>query len=119
MNAEEKLILKLTATLNCYFCLTAHVEREMQEATGFTQLMAGALGKRLAPKLPRTFSDVVLTYREGAKFYWSTTAPNVDLKARTLPLDPKLEPTFGPIVAGFAQRVKTALPAEPTTNPKG
>lgn len=118
MNAEEKLILKLTATLNCYFCLTAHVERELNEAAGHTQIMAGALGKKLAPKLPRTFSDVALTFREGAEFFWSTTAPNVDLKARTLPLSDKLPPSFGQVVDSYKARVATATKlTQPTTQP--
>ncbi len=106
MNAEEKLVSKLTSDLVAFFFLSAHVERELNEAAGYTQLMASALGRKLAPKLPRTFSDVVLARREGDKFFWSTTAMNVDLKTRTLPLSDTLQPSFVQIVDRWRQRAK-------------
>lgn len=105
MNAEEKLIKKLCADLKCFFVLTAHIEREVDEVAGQTQLMVGCLGRKLAPKLPKDFSDVILTYREGTSFFWSTVAPNVDLKARTLPLANKLQPSFGQVVEAWQKRV--------------
>ena len=106
MNAEEKLIYKLTSDLDCFFVLTAHVERETDETIGRQQLMASALGRRLAPKLPRTFSDVVLAQKEGEKFTWSTAALNVDLKTRSLPVAAELAPSFVPIVRRFNERVQ-------------
>ena len=108
MNAEEKLIKKLCADTKCFFVLTAHVEREMDETIGRPQLMAGALGRKLAPKLPKDFSDVVYAYREGADFFWSTTAANIDLKARTLPLEDKLSPSFGQVVEAWQKRTALA-----------
>jgi hypothetical protein len=114
MNAEEKLIYKLTADLDCFFVLTAHVERETDEVLGRQQLMASALGRKLAPKLPRTFSDVVLAEKEGDKFSWSTIAMNVDLKARSLPLQAGLPPSFVPIVERYRKRAKLASPAQET-----
>ena len=108
MNAEAKLITKCCSDIKCFFVLTAHVEREMDETIGRPQLMVGALGRKLAPKLPKDFSDVVLAYREGTEFFWSTIAPNVDLKARTLPLSDKLKPTFDQIIKPWRERVKLA-----------
>jgi len=108
MNAEEKLVKKLCADTKCFFVLTAHVEREMDETIGRPQLMAGALGRKLAPKLPKDFSDVVYAHRSGTDFLWSTTAANIDLKARTLPLSDKLEPSFGQVVDAWKKRVKVA-----------
>lgn len=105
MNAEEKLIKKLCADLKCFFILNAHIEREPDEIAGQTQIMVSCLGRRLAPKLPKDFSDVVLSYREGKEFFWSTVAPNVDLKARTLPLENKLQPSFGQVVEAWRKRV--------------
>lgn len=104
MNAEEKLILKLTSDLKCFFVLTAHIEKEPDIVTGVPIVMVGALGRKLAPKLPRTFSDVILTAREGDKFTWSTAALNVDLKARSLPIRDGLTPSFGQIVEAWKRR---------------
>lgn len=104
MNMEEKLILKLTSDLKCFFVLTAHIEKEPDIVTGVPLTMVGALGRKLAPKLPRTFSDVILSVKEGAKFTWSTAAVNVDLKSRTLPIRDGLAPDFGQIVEVWKRR---------------
>ncbi len=108
MNAEEKLLLKLCSDLRCFFILTAHLEREVDEVVGGVKLMAGALGRKLAPKLPRNFSDVICAYREGPGFFWSTIMHNVDLKTRSLPLRDKLSPTFEQIVEAHKKRAETA-----------
>lgn len=104
MNAEEKLILKLTSDLKCFFVLTAHVEKEPDILTGVPITMVGALGRRLAPKLPRTFSDVILAVKEADKFTWSTAALNVDLKSRSLPIKDGLRPDFSQIVDVWKRR---------------
>lgn len=104
MNAEEKLILKLTSDLKCFFVLTAHVEKEPDILTGVPLTMVGALGRKLAPKLPRTFSDVILSVKEGDKFTWSTAAVNVDLKSRSLPIKDNLRPDFSQIVEVWKRR---------------
>jgi hypothetical protein len=108
MNAEEKLIKKLCSDLKCFGCITAHVEREPDMLTGTPKIMVSALGRKLAPKLPKDFSDVVYAYREGSNFYWSTIASNVVLKARTLPLKDKLLPSFGQVVESFRKRLSAA-----------
>ena len=104
MNAEEQLIYKLCADLKCFFVLTSHLDKEMDEVLGKPQFMAAALGRKLAPKLPRLFSDVILAYREGDRFWWSTSAVDVDLKTRTLPLRSKIDPDFGQIVEAWRKR---------------
>lgn len=104
MNAEVKLVKKLCSDLRCFFCLTAHIEKEMDETIGRPMIMVSALGRKVAPKLPKDFSDVVQAYREGAEFFWSTTSANVDLKARTLPLSGKLPPQFGQVVDSWKKR---------------
>ena len=90
----QRLLDKLSNDTNCHFILIAHIEPEKDEVTGGTQLMASTLGRKLAPKLPRNFSDVVLARREESKFYWSTTNARADLKARNLPLSDTIEPSF-------------------------
>jgi hypothetical protein len=104
MAAEEKLILKLCGDLKCFFVLTAHIEKEPDIVSGVPITMVGALGKKLAPKLPRTFSDVILAQKEGDKFTWSTAAVNVDLKSRSLPIKDGLEPSFEQIVRVWKER---------------
>lgn len=106
MGALEKLLNSLSSGLKCIFVLTAHLERETDELTGGTKLMASALGRKLAPKLPRFFSEVVHAVRDEKGFYWSTNSTNVVTKRRILPLDTKIPPTFKPIVEGYRSRLK-------------
>lgn len=106
MGLLEKLLLSLTSQVKCSFVLTAHVEKEVNEITGATQVMAAALGRKLAPKLPRFFSEVVMAHRVGDQFYWSNTASNVDLKKRSLPLGDKLNPSFVPVMEAYRARVQ-------------
>ena len=113
MNMIDKLLLTLTSNLQCLFVLTAHIEREMDEVTGGTKLMTSTLGRKLAPKIPRFFSEVVLTSTEGGKYYWNTTSANIDLKHRALPLGQKLNPSFAPIIAAYNQRI-AYLKGQPT-----
>ena len=123
MNAEEKLVMKWCADLRCFFTLTAHIEREMDETIGRPMLGPGFLGRKLAPKLPRFFSDYVKSYREGDQFFWSTVDSQMDLKARTLPLRDKLQPSFEQIVATWRQRaeqaqVQASVPVKPVPVPE-
>jgi hypothetical protein len=104
MENLERLITKLTTDLRCHVVLTAHLERETDELTGGTTLMASTLGKKLAPRLPRFFSDVIHCKREGAKFSWSTATVNVDLKARNLSLGDNLIPSFVPVAESWRKR---------------
>lgn len=108
MGAVEKFLGKLTSDVYCHVCLTSHVEREIDEVGGLPKNMVSTLGRKLAPKIPKMFSDVVLAYREGTQFFWSTATPQYDLKARTLPLSAKLAPDFGQVVQGWEARKKLA-----------
>lgn len=108
MGLLDKLIFSLTSGLRCTFVLVGHLEREFNEVTGQTTLMAATLGKKLAPRLPRFFSEVVLSTRESTKFGWSTSQTGVDLKQRSLPLSDKLEPNFAPVVAAYRKRLEAA-----------
>lgn len=101
MDNLERLVNKLCASTKCFFVLTAHLEREHDEVVGSTQLMASTLGRKLAPRLPRFFSDVVQTVRSGDKFLWDTAAVNVDLKARNLALQSGLRPDFAQIIEAW------------------
>lgn len=94
----ERLTTKCCVDLKCHFVLTAHLEREKDEVTGGETIMASTLGRKLAPKLPRFFSEVIHVKRDGDKYYWSTSTFNVDLKTRYLGLSDKILPSFKPII---------------------
>ena len=104
MEAEELFLDILISNTRCCVCCIAHIEKELDEVQGRTVLMASFLGKKLAPKIPGMFSDVVLAVKDGATFRWSTTFANVDLKARTLPLSDSITPSFVQVVEGWRKR---------------
>lgn len=112
MNFISDLVMKITSDRKCFFVLTSHVEKEMNELTGVTQVMTSTLGRKLAPKLPRFFSEVVWAKRQiqgtVATFTWSTIDNNADLKNRGLPISDKLPPTFAPLVERFRKRTSSS-----------
>lgn len=117
MNLLEQFLLTMTSNLHCLFVLTAHLDREVDEVMGGTKLMVSALGRKLAPRIPRFFSEVVLTVREGSNFFWSTSGVGVDLKFRALPIAERLTPTFKPIVDAYKRRLAEAAPATVAAKP--
>ena len=64
MDYEERIITACTSII-APFVLIGHVEREVNEVSGSIDVMVGALGRKLAPKLPRLFSDVIYAQRRG------------------------------------------------------
>lgn len=111
MNSLEMLLLKLSSDCKCFFILIAHVEKEPDELTGGTKIYASALGRKLAPKIPRFFSEVILARKQGEQFFWSTASTEADLKFRALPNNANIIPSFQPIVDAYRRRVTmSALP---------
>lgn len=110
MNFVSDLIMKVASDRSCFFTLTAHVEKEPNEITGVNQIMVSTLGRKLAPKIPRFFSEVVYAQRRlpsgKAEFTWSTADSQADLKNRALPISDKLAPSFVPLVANYRERMK-------------
>lgn len=104
MDQIEKLIRQLTDGCKCHFVLTSHVEREIDQVLGGVKLTVATLGTKLAPKIPPMFSDVILTSREGDKFFWSTANGQADLKTRNLPIADHLAPDFKPILTKWLSR---------------
>lgn len=100
----EKMIRQLADGCRCHFVLTAHVEREMDQVFGGVKLTVSTLGRALAPKIPPMFSDVILTYREGQNFFWSTDNAQADLKARNLPIRSNLPQDFKQILEKWKSR---------------
>jgi hypothetical protein len=54
--------------------------------------------RKLAPKLPRFFDDVILCENKEGKFSWATVSSNVDLKWRNLQGGKDLLPSFVPLI---------------------
>lgn len=100
----ERLINKLCTDTKCWFILTAHIEREMDEVSGKTSLTVSTLGRKLAPVIPRYFSDVILAIRDGTKYSWSTAALNVDLKSRNLPIRDGIDPSFSQLIDSWLKK---------------
>ena len=109
MNLEEMFITSLCNTTLCYFVLIGHIDREKDEITGGTKIMLGLLGKKLAPKIPADFRDVVLTIKEKDKYFWSNMSTDVDAKKGALPNGDRLAPDFKPIVDAFQKRLRETL----------
>jgi len=107
MNFIEALLMKVNSDRQCYFCLTAHIEKEMDEITGVMRIMTSTLGRKLAPKIPRFFSEVVYAKRttQAPQFRWSTIDSSADLKNRVLAVSDVLPPSFVPVVEGHKRRL--------------
>jgi hypothetical protein len=109
MSATEQLLLKLSSDCNCFFLLTSHLEKEPDELTGMARVTVSTLGRKLAPKIPRFFSEVIRARKDAAgKFLWATQDSEADLKNRALPSSASLSQDFGPIVAAYQRRIKLA-----------
>lgn len=123
MTFVSDLIMKLTSDRKCFFTLTSHVEKEMNEITGVNQVMVSTLGRKLAPKLPRFFSEVVYAKRtlvgKDVRFTWSTVDTSADLKNRALPVSENLPPSFVPIVERYRSRSKAGTEATVASVPAG
>lgn len=104
MDNLSRLITKLTTDTKAHFILTAHLEPEKDETTGRIVNMPATLGKKLAPQIPRFFDDTINTVREGSSFRWSTSTPNTALKARDLPINDNLPPTFVQIMNNWREK---------------
>lgn len=112
MNFIEALLMKINSDRRCYFVLTAHIEKEMDEISGANKIMTSTLGRKLAPKIPRFFGELVYATRtlDGDKptFNWSTVDRNADLKNRVLPVSSKIPPDFKLVVEGHKKRLLLA-----------
>jgi len=104
MDNLGRLINKLVTDTKCHLVLTAHLEPERDEVTGRVVNMPSTLGRKLAPQLPRFFDNCINTIREGSSFKWSTATANTALKARDLPIDDNLQPSFIQIMDNYRKQ---------------
>jgi hypothetical protein len=89
--------------LNCYFMVTGHIEMESDEAKGTTKFMISTVGRKLAPKLPRVFSEVVYAKKDNGKYVWTTDDSKVITKSRALPVG-TMPADFGILVDIYEKR---------------
>jgi len=116
---------KINSDRQCFFNLTCHVEKEVDDMTGAKKVMVSTIGAKLAPKIPPFFSEFVrcsrvLDVKTGAaSFSWSTVASDMDLKNRALPMSATMPADFKPVVDAYRRRVRLAgasptPPVQPT-----
>lgn len=120
-NVVHNMLLKINSDRKCFFNLTTHIEKEMDELSGVKKLMVSTIGAKLAPKIPSFFGDVIKASRAveagKAKFKWSTLDVGQDLKNRALPISDNLPADLGPVIDSYERRLKQAAgntPAKPT-----
>lgn len=107
-NVIFNILKKVTNDRHCFFTLTAHVEKEIDEMSGVKKVTVSTLGAKLAPKIPPLFSEVVLVKKtvvgDSAAFTWSTLDAGADTKNRALPLKAVLLPDFKQVVDAYKAR---------------
>lgn len=103
-NTIKMLLGPLCSDTRCTLVMIAHVDREKDELTGGTTLMVKTLGAKLAPDIPKMFSDVIMAERSGAKFTWSTATSNSVTKTRNLEIRAGLDPSFVPLIEGWKRK---------------
>lgn len=125
--ATKKFLHHLVFSTKCLFVATAHLERETNESNGLTELMISTFGRKLAPVIPRFFSDVIVTDRidpQGVigtvtpQWTWATVKPGVRTKTRNLPWSTKLNCDFVPLLNNFRQRQALAKVGAPPVQPQ-
>lgn len=104
MKTIENLINQICTGFHCHAVVTAHMERELDEVNGGIKIYASTIGRKLAPVLPRNFTDVLLAKRMGTKFLWDSADPQADLKSRNAPISAELPPSFVPLVTKWKSR---------------
>ena len=105
MKAELQLINMLTFETKCMFILTAHQERLLDQVNGGMLIQVNALGQKNAPEIPKNFSDFIYTYYDKGEYFWATDFTNMDLKARNLPRQRELKPSFVPLLENWQARI--------------
>lgn len=110
MNLQLMFIKRMKTDLRCFFTLTAHPDKELNEITGVKQITSGALGQKNAGKIGQDFGEIVYCKRGTTKkdFKWSTIEPNTALKSRGLPMSANIEPDFSQIVDVHLARLRKA-----------
>lgn len=108
-NFVYNMLVKINCDRRCFFILTSHIEKEMDELQGIKKLMVSAIGAKLAPKIPPFFSEVIKCERlQNNEYNWSTFDTGMDLKHRALPNSNRIKPDFQQIVDAYHRRLRLA-----------
>lgn len=97
-NTLKMFLGPLTTQVKATVVMIAHIDREKDEITGGTSIMVKTLGSKLAPDIPRMFSDCIRARREGSKFVWDTADSQSTVVGRHLDIASSLEPSFVPLI---------------------
>lgn len=109
MNVERSFIHQLCSSLNCFFVMTAHLEKEINLVEGGTELTLSCLGAKNAPKIGRYFSEIAMAKRnKDGKFFWSTADMQAALKHRGLKFSGELQPSLREVYNVHQSRLKQA-----------
>lgn len=108
MDNLQNIMIKLTSDLKCHVVVVGHPTRERDEVTGQSTITISTIGQKLAPKLPQLFTDVIHTKRIDKGFTWSTVTPNMTLKARNLPWQDNMQPSFVPLMRNWESKNSAA-----------
>lgn len=113
MSLVENFLLTIATTTWCHVIVITHIEPEKDEVTGAVKNMISTLGRKLAPSIPKDYSDVVLAVKQGAAFTWDTAAISADLKATNLPIAAGQKPDFAPVFEKWKSRGGIISPVAP------
>lgn len=110
-NMVRMLLMPLTTNTVCTFVLIGHLAREYNEVTGGSTVTVSTLGQKLAPDIPRMFSDVINTVRLGSDFSWDTSSSQMAVKGRNLSIAPKQPPSFVPLIREWQRKGGRIVPS--------
>lgn len=114
MGRVEKIVQILCFSMPAHVVVNAHEERETDEISGGTKIMVSVPGKKLAPKIPRFFDDVLYAYRKDKQWLWSTNYPQVaDLKSRHLGIFDAMPQDYGPLIDSWKKGQQAAAGSAP------
>jgi hypothetical protein len=114
-NMIRMLLMPLTTATQCTFVLIGHLAREYNEVTGGTTITVSTLGQKLAPDIPRMFSDVINTVRVGSDFTWDTSSAQMAVKGRNVGIAAKLPPSFVPLIKEWLRKGGRVVPTTPVS----
>jgi hypothetical protein len=116
MGYIEALLMWLTNGLNCHLILISHIEPELDPTTNMYKNMMSTLGKKLAPKLPKLFSDVILARRIGDQFDWTNIDDATSTGPGLLPPTASMPPSFVPLFDAWRAKGGIFSPAYKETS---
>lgn len=93
-NTLLELINTILYDVRCHVVLLAHIEYEPDEVTGGKRIFPATLGVKLAPRIGKDFSDIVLAKFTKGKWSWSTVDSQAALKTMHLPVKESFDADF-------------------------